>query len=89
MCVQSRLEEIRADNAKYLELKAEYEREKQLRYVPVFCKGNYVTLTIHETQTGAALLQEARDALVRKASDAGTPEASIEVGSTSFFLSLS
>jgi hypothetical protein len=32
---QSRLEEIAADNQKYLELKAEYEREKQIRHVPV------------------------------------------------------
>ncbi len=37
---QSRLEEIRVDNEKYLELKAEYEKEKQIRHVPVrVCVG--------------------------------------------------
>jgi hypothetical protein len=37
----------------------------------VFCQGSYVTLTIHESQPGSALLHEAREAILRKPLEPG------------------
>ncbi len=37
----------------------------------VFCQGSYVTVTIHESQPGATLLHDAREAILRKPLEPG------------------
>lgn len=66
VCVfpQARLAEIAADNERYSELKAAYDKEKAIRHITVSFKGQLTTVAINEACKGCELLEQARGGIL-------------------------
>lgn len=64
VCPQTRLAEIAADNEKYVEMKAAYDLERQMRYMQVMYKGQVTTVAINENTAAKELLTQAKSQLV-------------------------